>query len=174
MSDTPVPAGYPCSVHPVFDGTGWYCPVHHRMASVCIDEARAVPVEGDRERPEWFPDDAGELRFLTPDEGAALIDAARRVRAGVSLTGSGLREALDAALVGMVRTSYPMPRNAYEKGWNEAIHAARKKVTALADWSHEDWAEMRGGDPIARTINAVHDDLAALSGESGEPTKENP
>lgn len=61
MSDTPVPAGYPCSVHPVFDGTGWYCPVHHRMASVCIDEARAVPVEP------LSPEEEGEAREYADD-----------------------------------------------------------------------------------------------------------
>lgn len=40
--------GYPCIVRPVFDGTGWYCPVHHRPASVCASLASESPKEPTR------------------------------------------------------------------------------------------------------------------------------
>lgn len=38
---------------------------------------------------------------------------------------------IERLLIGMVRTSYPMDRTQYERGWNEALHAARKKVADL-------------------------------------------
>jgi hypothetical protein len=39
---------------------------------------------------------------------------------------------IERLLIGMVITSWPMDRNAYEKGWNEAIHAAREKIRIAA------------------------------------------
>ena len=37
---------------------------------------------------------------------------------------------VERLLIGMVRTTYPADRTEYERGWNEALHAARKKVAA--------------------------------------------
>ena len=67
-----------------------------------------------------------------------------RCRRGVTLTqpqpDDGLREAdrvreaeadVHRLLLGMVTTSWPLPRNQYEKGWNEALNTARKRLAAL-------------------------------------------
>ncbi|HEY6568585.1 MAG TPA: hypothetical protein VI341_13800 [Actinomycetota bacterium] len=40
---------------------------------------------------------------------------------------------VDAVLIGMIRTSWPMSRDQYEKGWNEAIHAARKALASSGE-----------------------------------------
>jgi hypothetical protein len=40
---------------------------------------------------------------------------------------------IERVLIGMVITSYPMDRTQYERGWNEALHAARKRLAALIE-----------------------------------------
>lgn len=110
------------------------------------DEARAVPVEGDRERLtallyEKMPDsidieDKG--RTWASEELADYL-----LRAGVGLTGSGLREAL-AEFDGLVSSD---PQRGYSKerqrGWDEAVASLRSIIKRRA----------------------------ALSGESGEPNR---
>ena len=40
------------------------------------------------------------------------------------------------------------------------LRAVQEQVRALAGWDKARWAKVRGGDPIARTINAVLDILS--------------
>jgi hypothetical protein len=55
---------------------------------------------------------------------------------------------------------HPDPQEAVTR----ALDALAGEVTALAFLTPEDWAERRGGDPIARTINAVRDLIEQAKG----------
>lgn len=131
------------------------------------DEARAVPVDGDRGRLLKLADEWNEITSADYYQSSAVRNFVvwADLRAGVSLTGSGLdverlRHARAVATIwrdAAIRYTGTEMSNEF---WKPVAHAMNLVLAAL------------DGETDPNQLGVDEDELAAaLSGESGEPTR---